>query len=236
MQYYDCPECKNKGYIYYLDSDGYEVAKDCECRKIRCAIQLIKQSGLENELKKHTFENFEDKQDYQKYIKNKATKFIGNDNYQAFFIGGQPGAGKTHICTAIVGEMLRRCIPTVYMSWCQDSKKLKANINDSKAYDTLVNRFKTIAVLYIDDFFKTGKKESPSSADISLAFEIINYRYQRRELKTIISSEYNIGNITEIDEALGSRISAMAKEFCLNIAPDKSKNFRIKQRTESSNE
>ena len=43
------------------------------------------------------------------------------------FIGGQVGAGKTHLCTAMVGEFLKRGISAKYMLWRDDALKLKAS-------------------------------------------------------------------------------------------------------------
>lgn len=229
---FDCPKCKNKGFIYEL-KNGFEVAIDCECKKLRLSQQLIKNSCLTEELSRCTFQSFKVKEPHlamKERMHNKANLFLHDERKpQAFYIGGQSGAGKTHICTAIVGEMLKKCIPVIYMSWVDESKDLKAKVNDSKAYSSMINKYKNIDVLYIDDFLKAGRNKAPSDADITLAFEIINYRSKRRDLQTIISSEFDIGQVSEMDEALGSRISAMAREYCIAIPPDKTKNYRTKK-------
>lgn len=232
LQGYDCPLCKNKGYIYKL-KNGYETAEDCSCKNIRLSQDLIKQSCMTDEIERCTFQSFKIGEPHQlmkERMYNKANLFLHDkNNPQAFYIGGQSGAGKTHICTAIVGELLRKCVPVIYMSWRDEAPLLKAKVNDSKAYSAAINKFKRIDVLYIDDFLKIGGNKAPSDADITLAFEIINYRYQRRHLRTIISSEFDIGQVSTMDEALGSRISAMAREYCLSIPPDKTKNYRTKK-------
>ena len=86
-------------------------------------------------------------------------------------------------------------------------------------------------VLYIDDLFKIGKgqdgrKQRPTSADVNLAFEILNYRYNKPTCITIISSELYAEDILDIDEAIGSRIYERAK--IVNISNDRAKNQRIK--------
>lgn len=232
LQGYDCPICKNKGYIYKL-KDGFETAEDCLCRNIRLSHELIRQSCMTDEIERCTFQTFKIEEPHQlmkERMSGKAQLFLcDNSKPQMFYIGGQSGSGKTHICTAIVGEMLRMCTPVIYMSWRDEAPSLKAKVNDSKAYSAAINKFKRIDVLYIDDFLKIGGNKAPSDADITLAFEIINYRYQRRNLRTIISSEFDIGQISSMDEALGSRIAAMAREYCINIPPDKTKNYRTKK-------
>ena len=231
LQGYDCPKCKNKGFVYYL-SNGTEVTKECECKKIRVTQELIKKSGLTDEIERCTLDTFKADKDFQKKMKSKAMAFLQDNEARAFFIGGQSGAGKTHICTAIVRDMLINNVPVMYMSWREASTKLKALINDSEKYSDMFTPYKEIDVLYIDDFLKVGgKNSSPTSADITLAFELINYRYQRRSLRTVISSELNIYKISELDEALGSRIYVMAGGYCINIDADPKNNYRFKNDT-----
>jgi len=51
---YDCPICKNKGYIEKIVDDS-EVLAECKCIKIRDTLQRIKYSGLEELLRRCTF-------------------------------------------------------------------------------------------------------------------------------------------------------------------------------------
>ena len=146
------------------------------------------------------------------------------------FITGN--SGKTHLCTAIVREMLTKGKSAKYMLWVRDSSKLKAMVNDEQ-YEPSLDEFRKVEVLYIDDFFKItkdgyGKETLPTSADIRLAYEIINYRYQHEELITIISSERFINEIEEIDSAVGSRIYEMSRGNALGIAREKSRNYRLR--------
>lgn len=56
-------------------------------------------------------------------------------------------------------------------------------------------------VLYIDDFLKG----SVSEADLNLAYQLLNARYNAAR-RTIISSELSIGEIAGYDEAIAGRI------------------------------
>ena len=79
-------------------------------------------------------------------------------------------------------------------------------------------------MLYIDDFLK-GRI---TDADINLAFELINARYNRRETAiTIISSELDLGTVTKLDEALGGRIYERARNYSCRTGGE---NWRFKRR------
>ena len=228
---YDCPICKNKGVIHYL-KDGYEFAKPCECMKLRDSLRRIRQSGLGDLLNEYTFDKFQTESPWQEAVKNSALKFLEDHDRKWFFIGGQVGAGKTHLCTAIVGEFLNRGTSAKYMLWRDEALKLKAVVNDDTAYSNLIKPLKTVPVLYIDDFFRTGndeagRKKAPTQGDINVAFELINYRYNNN-LVTILSSELTVDQILFFDEAVGSRIYQRTKEYHWDIAKDPHKNYRLK--------
>ena len=105
--------------------------------------------------------------------------------------------------------------------------KIKAKAN-SDEYEELLKPWKTVDVLYIDDLFKTEQGKNPTTADVNIAFEILNYRYRNSKLITIISSERTIQEIVGIDEAVGSRIFEKSGNYCINISKDIKKNYRLK--------
>lgn len=237
---YDCRKCKNKGFIYFAEERNghyYEVAKDCDCKKIRNSIVKMRASGLEPIIKRSTFDHYEAKEEWQKRAKEKAIYFAEHCDAleeKCFFIGGSVGSGKTHLCTAIVRELLLKGKSARYMLWVKDSAKLKAMVNEPE-YEQTLDEFRKVEVLYIDDFFKVTKDRQgnelyPTAADIRLAYEIINHRYQHRDLITIISSERYIDELEEIDSAVGSRIYEMAGDNILILTRDRSKNYRFKRR------
>jgi DNA replication protein DnaC len=85
----------------------------------------------------------------------------------------------------------------------------------------MLYELKTFPVLYIDDFLKGGITD----ADIRLAFELLNYRYNNSSLLTIISSEVDLKNIFDADEALAGRIYERAKG---NIYRTPNEDWRLK--------
>lgn len=235
---YNCDICKNKGIIMkaHQPTEGKwsTIFYPCKCEKVRRTIRKMQQSGLKNIIKDYTFSKFIASEPWQAKLKESAADYAkGREGW--FFIGGQSGSGKTHLCTAICRELLLDCVDVKYMIWRSDIVKLKASVNDVVEYHKMIDSFKQVKCLYIDDLFKTGKaadgtKQKPTSADINIAFEILNYRYNDPSLLTIISSECTIDDILDIDEAIGGRIFERAKAFSLK--PDRTKNFRLKSVTE----
>lgn len=219
---YDCSDCLNKGYIAKI-RDGVEVMAECGCMKIRRTLNRIRQSGLEKQLKSCTFKNFQTDSEWQRQMKASAAEFV-KSNSTGFFIGGQSGCGKTHICTAIIGNFIKQGLSARYFVWREDSTILKALVND-REYTERINEFKTTDVLYIDDLFK---QKNITDADIKLAFELIDYR-SRQRLKTIISTELDENALTDCDEALAGRILQMSRGFRMIIPPDRSKNYRLRK-------
>lgn len=225
---FDCPTCKNRGYMYDV-RDGHLTQYPCSCWKARQSIRRMKRSGLEGVITKYTFKKYVAETEWQEKIKNAAKVFSHDEKAKWFFIGGQSGCGKSHICTAICREMLMQK-EVYYMMWEEDSKALKSVINEAEAYQPKIDRIKNIDVLYIDDFFGRGDRGGtsiPSEADIRLAREILNHRYVNGKT-TIISSEWHSMEILDLDTAIGGRIIEMCGSNCFNVGRDSNKNYRLK--------
>ena len=219
----NCQKCNNTGWIYYSDDKGYEYARECECVKQRKSLERLERSGLSGLLTKYTFDLYKADYGYQKDLLNKAKNYL-TEKDKWFMVVGQSGAGKSHICSAICGELLKQGKEVRFMSWLTESVKLKQNVNNYEIYEPLMEDYKNCEVLYIDDFFKN---ENLTPADLKLANEIINYRYVANK-KTIISSERLISNLIEVDEAIIGRIVEMAWEYVIQII-GKEKNYRLRQ-------
>lgn len=227
---YNCKVCKNKGFIARVAANGYEEATECRCKPIRATLNRAKRSGLGDILKENTFDKYLIKDEWQRIIKEKAQAFCNDDAAKWFFIGGQSGAGKTHLCTAIAAHYIKAGQEVKYMVWCEESKTLKALANDF-TYRDEIEIYKNVDVLYIDDFLKTENDGKPSGADLRLAFEIINRRILDKNKVTIISSEYTLGEVIDFDEATMGRVAEKTGEYKINIAKDRKKNYRLKDVT-----
>lgn len=214
----DCPICQNKGYVMYR-KDGYDYSKECECMNKRRFLRRIRKSGMSDMLRRYTFDSYETPDATRQKVKDAAERFCGEDTGW-FYLAGQSGSGKTHICTAICSRLIEKGWDVYYMEWRDESRQLKAMMN-TEELDERLDRLKKVKALYIDDFLKGGVND----ADIRLAFEIINARYNDTRLRTIISTEAPIEAILSIDEALGGRIKERSKGF-LCKAPKE--NWRLK--------
>ena len=218
---YNCTKCNNRGFTAEI-IDGAVRYVDCYCIPLRNNMNRAQKSGLSAVLKKYSLDNYKVSSEWQGKIKKSAYEFLENKRGW-FFIAGQSGAGKTHICTGICRELIKAGYQVKYMLWLDDVYKIKKF--DEEA-ENLREYLKNIEVLYIDDFFKTDKSEVPSSADVRIAMEILNFRYINNKM-TIISTEKNITEIFNIDVAVGGRIAEMSKENIINIKNEKEKNYRL---------
>lgn len=228
---YNCTLCQNKGVFMYL-IDGCEYVKDCKCMGVRNTIRNMQRSGLKNIIKDYTLDKYETPEEWQEVIKHKAIYYLEDETPNWWFINGMSGSGKTHISTAICREYLLKGHNVKYMLWKEESTVLKACINDYEIYEKKMNGLKNAEILYIDDFFKPIKKDGvpvpPTTADVNLAFELIDYR-KNANLRTIISSERNLMELLEIDEATAGRIVEKAtKEYIVNIGNKGGRNYRLK--------
>lgn len=217
---YQCSECRNKGYVFRY-KENEMVASECRCMKIRSTLQLIQGSGLSEQLRHCKLDTFETTEPWQQTMKSAAMEYI-RSGATGFFLGGQTGCGKTHICTAIVGSMIKKGLSARYFVWREDATSLKAIINDPE-YTIRMQEYKKTDCLYIDDLFKGGA----TPADIKLAFELIDYR-DRNKLRTIISTELTEDALIREDEALAGRIFRMAAGFRMVIPKDPKKNYRLR--------
>lgn len=225
---YNCELCKNKGFIARINEEGYEVHSECQCKTIRSTLRRAQRSGLGDILTEFTFKKFIATEEWQENIKSRAQRFCADDEAKWFYIGGQVGAGKSHLCTAIAAHYIKAGKNVKYMLWHDEAKKLKSLANDY-AYQDLIREYKDIEVLYIDDFLKVKFGETPTTGDINLAFEIINYRLLDREKITIISSEKTLDELIDYDEATISRVfKETGKQYRISIGKDRAKNYRLR--------
>lgn len=221
---YDCPLCKNRGYFRRVDDQGRSYSQECKCMVIRRNRERIKRSGLSDMLGRYTMEAWQVREPWQ----GKARALVESyaEHPEGWFLAaGAPGTGKTHLCTALCGLLMEKGIDARYMLWRDVSVQAKAVVNDEVEYKRLVEPLKRVVCLYIDDLFKTGKGQEPTTGDVNLAFEILNSRYNNANLLTIISTERSMEQLLSIDEATGSRIYERAKQYYLPLAGKK--NWRL---------
>lgn len=219
-----CPACLNKGYIRERQ-DGRTISVECRCMAKRKSLRRIQKSGLGDMLERYTFQAYQTLDKWQQEAKKRALSYLSDHEGKWFVAAGAVGSGKSHLCTAICGELMNAGMEVRYMLWRDEVRRIKALANDSE-YNKLVGPLKSVPVLYIDDFFK-AKDGEVSAGDVHVAFELLNTRYNRKDLVTIISTELTIDQILNIDQAVGSRIYERSKDYCLRIV-GADKNWRLR--------
>lgn len=224
LEGYDCPHCLNRGFYHRVGQDGKIYTEDCSCMEIRKNKRIMEKSGLSDMVTRYTFDNWKEREQWHKKAAEMAHKYA-QERRGWFVMAGTVGAGKTHLCTALCGELMDNGVPVRYVLWRDLVTRAKAVVNDDAEYQRIVTPLKKVKCLYIDDMFKTGKGEAPTVGDVNLAFEIINHRYNDVGKMTIISSERTVEQILGIDEAVGSRIYERSKEFYLPLHGKK--NWRL---------
>ncbi len=230
---YDCKECLNRGDFAEAVRRGdgwFEVYHECRCMKIRRSIWRMQHSGLSMAIKEQKLSRFQADSEWQKRMLDAAKAYVrdGAERGAWFFAGGQVGCGKTHLCTGIARELLLKGMELRVLLWEQESKRLKAIINEPE-FTGEMHKLEAAECLFIDDLFKPIRGENgdlpTSAADLRLAFQLISYRYANR-LPTIISSEKYLTEIMDLDEATGSRIYERAKGYTLTVERDRSRDQR----------
>lgn len=235
-QEYECELCKDTGMISERDEEGRIIAKVCKCWPAREAKRLLRQSGLADFVDRQTFDSFVTNTPTQKLVKSTAERYL-HDLLEAIkvnarkpwlYIGGNPGAGKTHICTAVCGSLLKEGVGVKYMQWLVDARRLKFMVNDDD-FDEEVAEYVNAPVLYIDDLLKQKYTKHPtfSEADIKIAFTILNARYFQNK-PTIISSEWDLlDDLMEADEGVFSRVYERSKGYAVLVERKEENDYRI---------
>lgn len=153
------------------------------------------------------------------YSKNFEEIRVTRKNSMMFL--GQVGSGKTHLAIAISNLLLDKGIGVIYMPYRDSITNLKQSILDEENYQREISKYKNAQVLLIDDLFKGRITES----DVNIMYEIVNYRYFKN-LPILTTSEKTVDDLIEIDEAIGSRLYEMSKNYLAEMVGDKL-NYRI---------
>lgn len=227
---YECPVCGNKRiFLHHRENVAGFGSTPCICQEICKNWNHIRQSGMEDLLQRHSFENYRVTEPWQ------TTVFRGAQEYAAeprgwILLAGQSGAGKTHLCSAICRILAARRLEFRYMPWREEIMALKGLATDYAQREQKMERLRTAPYLFIDDLFKAGADaagKNVTRSDLDHAFELLNYRYNKK-LPTIISTELYPAELEELDEALHGRILERCGKHVYTIKRDPARNHRVK--------
>jgi DNA replication protein DnaC len=227
QQTYECDKCKDAGFVYDSDTN---TSWHCECWKAKQYKRLYEKSGISQAFANKTFDNYKisGRPQIVRATKQIAMSYTASyDGSHSIAFLGQVGAGKTHLCIAIANELMQHNVGVLYMQYREVITHLKQNMLDEEFYQKALSGYKTAPVLFIDDLYKGATRNGrPNESDLSIMFEVINYRYLKR-LPIMVSSEYGIDKLLEFDEAVGSRIMEMCKGFIVEFPQDPQLNYRL---------
>lgn len=221
---YNCEKCNNRGFIAkYDEATGTTYSAECECVKIRNNLNRLKNSNLRY-TEKYTFDNFKTITATEKTMKNTALKYIKDQSNAWLYIGGQSGAGKTHICTAICNTLISNGKEVLYIEWSDIKQNLTAFKYKADEYKKYFDKIANIEVLYVDDLLKRSKMSDEEVMEI--LYRLVNARYNSN-LKTIISSEIYLRELFVADNAIAGRIKELAEKYVIEIPRDNKLNHRL---------
>lgn len=214
---------------------------DCPCKDIRSVERSFKSSKITFEFKLKTFDNFilEERpqivRDAYYFSKTYFENFqqIKEERQNSICLLGKPGSGKTHLLMAVANAIMEtkylydaiRFPSVLYFPWVEGFNEIK---DDLSLTEERIKKMQKVDLLFIDDMWKGRAKNGPTDFQIEQIFAVINHRYMEKK-PVLISSEKDIDEMCAIDEALGSRINEMCKDFRIILKGDKSLNYRLRE-------
>lgn len=239
-QTHSCSFCQDKGYylenVPDLDNEGiqrrwpngqlkfYETMKDCKCAKKRRSSHLLKFSEITEEFRKVKFSNFilDGKEQVVRDAYRCAITYyrdfdgMKTNRINSISLLGQPGSGKTHLLIALANNLIKnKQVSVQYFPFVEGFNNLK---NDFDRLEEKLTKMKRVEVLFIDDLFKG--RHWPTEFQLEQMFAVINYRYINHK-PIMVSSEKTVDELCDMDEALGTRIFEMSKDYTVVIKGDR---------------
>ena len=206
---YDCPDCKDTGYIN---------GKRCHCFK-QAAINIVyKQSNLSNILSKENFDCFDldvyddDYFEPSSDVSARATAQIALERAQNFvqhfkekggnlLLLGQTGCGKTFLSNCIAKALLDEGISVIYFT-ATGLFKVFEDQTFKKKVDDLPDQIFDCDLLIIDDL----GTELPNNFTITKLFQCLNERLLRNK-STVISTNLSLEQMRDTySERITSRV------------------------------
>ncbi|AZI47406.1 MULTISPECIES: ATP-binding protein [Bacillus amyloliquefaciens group] len=202
-------------------------SKQCECVKRKKIARLMEASGITEEFEMLLFGNFitDGKPDMIKEAYECAMEYfkdfqkVKGERSNSIALLGQPGSGKTHLLTAIMNNLIKKkSVYCMYFPYVEGMGNLRDNFDQ---LESKLDAMRKADVLFIDDLFKPVKGE-PRATDwqIEQIQSVVNYRYLNHK-PLLISSELDTAALLDIDEALGSRIHQMCRNYTVIIKGDR---------------
>jgi len=235
---YERCTCK-KSIEYWVKFDKDKLEAEIKEKKVAAEKEyrerlerLMKYSNLGSRFATRTFDTYkitnENKQAFTD-CKDYAVNFKSLKKGAGLLLGGNYGAGKTHLAAAIACELMKQGLQPIFGTLITLLGKVKASYNDNYAKeneDTIINRYINCDLLIVDDL----GKEKPTEWLLEKLYYIINCRYEN-EMPIVITS--NFSDATLIDRLTVNGNSGTAEaivsrlfEICQGVDMNKCKDYR----------
>ncbi len=214
---YDCPDCKDTGYI-----GGVK----CHCLRQAVIDLLYEQSGIQETLKKENFNRLS----YEYYEGESLERFRNtvsecknfiktfDSDYHNLFFYGTVGTGKSFLSGCVARELLESGHSVIYFSAAGLFETLSRNMFDYKNRDDALRFHEDLYgcdLLIIDDL----GTEFTSNVSVSTFFSLLNERHLARK-STIISTNLSLEDLrNRYSDRIFSRITNQYT-ICKFTGPD----------------
>lgn len=221
----DCPLCRNKGFVAGLNAYGEFTVYPCTCREKRKAVLSAARSGL-GALSRMRVNDYQTPEKWQADLKNACVRYLKERPENWLVLLGQSGCGKTHLCASVVNQLVREGRQARYLKWLSFAREIERVRFDDGARRKLFDGYAGAEVLYIDDLLKDWDQKG--KAELALAMELIDCRYNMEDSVTVISSEWTLKKLSGIDEALAGRVRQRAGKYLLQVDAAPGRNWRLR--------
>lgn len=142
------------------------------------------------------------------YIKNKKWE----QEINGFLILGNAGVGKTYSLQCLASALIERAKKVRFVNVNQILDEVKNTFDSEKKESDVIDNYKTIDFLFIDDF----GAERKSDFSKNLIYKIIDYRYVNN-LPTFFSSNYTMEELQNINDIDFERIVSRIQDKCQTL-------------------
>lgn len=211
--------CDGTGLIYDKEKNGHYK---CDCAKLEIKEQKLKFASIPEEFKDFKVGEFDteiytrvESRENAVFVKNIAIEYVKKfDKMQSlgkglYFYSRLRGTGKTRLAASVGNAIIKTYLKSVrFITTSNLLNSIKSTFENSSSfvdtYTTLINDFKNIDILIIDDI---GSERASEWVD-EMFYNIINDRMTSKKV-TIFTSNYSIEELP-VDKRISNRIMKMA--------------------------
>lgn len=208
---YPCPKSRNKGFIPSMQGDCVTLRR-CEPYKEHARLTALentfKHSGIPLRFKGKTFADYTADSNNQTAVK--FAKGILLEGYSGGYFYGEVGTGKTFLAALIAQEFLKAGKSVLFEKVADLLTEFYAVYRGQGGNeDSLLSGLYNVDLLILDDF---GIEKATQFVGSTLC-KILDARYNREGITTIITSNYSL---KQIAERLNNPTDMQVGDMCLN--------------------